>query len=72
MDETTQHFLDANPGTGGDPKTLRSPLSSKHGVHAQLHMDAHRTQHSRVCHELDGDRHGDYARIHCGRFAVEL
>jgi hypothetical protein len=25
MDETTQHFLDANPGTGGDPKTLNIP-----------------------------------------------
>ena len=25
MDETTQHFLDANPNTGGDPKTLNIP-----------------------------------------------
>ena len=25
MDETTQHFLDANPDTGGDPKTLNIP-----------------------------------------------
>jgi subtilisin family serine protease len=25
MDETTQHFLDANPNTGGDPKTLNTP-----------------------------------------------
>jgi subtilisin family serine protease len=25
MNETTQHFLDANPGTGGDPKTLNVP-----------------------------------------------
>ena len=25
MDETTQHFIDANPNTGGDPKTLNVP-----------------------------------------------
>ena len=25
MDETTQHFIDANPNTGGDPKTLNIP-----------------------------------------------
>jgi hypothetical protein len=25
MDETTQHYLDANPATGGDPKTLNIP-----------------------------------------------
>jgi hypothetical protein len=25
MDETTQHYLDANPNTGGDPKTLNLP-----------------------------------------------
>jgi subtilisin family serine protease len=25
MDETTQHYLDANPNTGGDPKTLNIP-----------------------------------------------
>jgi len=25
MNETTQHFLDANPNTGGDPKTLNIP-----------------------------------------------
>src|SRR5215475_11945774 len=25
MDETTQHFLDANPNTGGDRKTLNIP-----------------------------------------------
>jgi len=25
MNETTQNFLDANPGTGGDPKTLNIP-----------------------------------------------
>ena len=25
MDETTQHFLDANPNAGGDPKTLNIP-----------------------------------------------
>jgi subtilisin family serine protease len=25
MNETTQHFLDANPNTGGDPKTLNVP-----------------------------------------------
>jgi subtilisin family serine protease len=25
MDETTQHYLDANPSTGGDPKTLNLP-----------------------------------------------
>jgi subtilisin family serine protease len=25
MDETTQHFIDANPNAGGDPKTLNVP-----------------------------------------------
>ena len=25
MDETTQHYIDANPNTGGDPKTLNIP-----------------------------------------------
>ena len=25
MDETTQHYIDANPNTGGDPKTLNVP-----------------------------------------------
>jgi len=25
MDETTQHYLDANPATGGDPRTLNLP-----------------------------------------------
>ena len=71
MDETTQHFLDANPNTGGDPKTLNIP--------SVRNMECTPTAPGRApCatrslrYELDGDRHCDYAGIHDRRSAVEL
>ena len=72
MDETTQHFLDANPNTGGDPKTLNIP--SVRNMECTPNCTWTRTVRNTadICHELDGDRHGDHARIHDRRPAVEL
>ena len=72
MDETTQHFLDANPNTGGDPKTLNIP--SVRNMECTPSCTWTRTVRNTltICHELDSNGHGDYAGIHGRSFAIEL
>ena len=72
MDETTQHFLDANPNTGGDPKTLNIP--SVRNMECTPSCTFTRTVRNTLTSATNWTArgNGDYAGIHDRRPAIEL
>ena len=72
MDETTQHYIDANPNAGGDPKTLNIP--SVRNMECTPSCTWTRTvRNTRMeCHKLDRFRHRDYAGLRHRSFTEQL
>ena len=72
MDETTQHYVDANPNTGGDPKTLNIPTVRNMDCTPNCTWTRTVRNTRTEATSWSGFRHRDYAGLRYRGFTEQL